>query len=187
MERCIKLQAPTAKYWRIMLLGEAPGADEEVAGEPFVGRSGKLLDSLLQRAELPRASCVVTNVFHIRPEKNEIARFFTAEEALADPILKPYKYKGGWLHMEYGGEISRLMGELKQWRPKVIVAFGATPLWAMCGRTDISAALGRPLPVQSHIVLPVFHPAFLLRMHNAQYDQQVVDVLNSAKEYANVD
>jgi uracil-DNA glycosylase len=185
MERCIRLQPPSAAYWRIMLLGEAPGAEEEQAGEPFVGRAGRLLDSLLQRARLPRASCVVTNVFHIRPRDNDVMLFFCSDERLADPTLRPYPYKGRFLRAQYGEEIERLRLELTAWKPKVVIALGATALWAMCGRTDISAAFGTPIPVQSHIVLPVFHPAFLLRQHNALYEERVVGVLKSAIDYAN--
>ena len=79
---------------RVLLVGEAPGAQEDLAGEPFVGRSGQLLDVLLAEAGLPRADVAVTNVVKCRPPGNRAPRraevascrpWLTAQLAIADP------------------------------------------------------------------------------------------------------
>ena len=59
-----------------MLIGEAYGEEEEKRGRPFVGRSGKLLDTMLEEAGLPRDNCTVTNVFMVRPPLNNVTEFF---------------------------------------------------------------------------------------------------------------
>jgi uracil-DNA glycosylase family 4 len=78
----------------LLLVGEAPGAQEDLAGEPFVGRSGQLLDSLLAEAGLDRSSVAVANVLKCRPPRNrkprraEVARcrpWLTRQIELADP------------------------------------------------------------------------------------------------------
>jgi uracil-DNA glycosylase len=78
----------------VMLVGEAPGAQEDLAGEPFVGRSGQLLDSLLAEAGLERSAVAVANVLKCRPARNrkprrgEVARcrpWLTRQIELADP------------------------------------------------------------------------------------------------------
>ncbi len=55
---------------KVMIIGEAPGAEEDAQGLPFVGRAGKLLDQTLKEVRLPRSSVYVTNVVPFRPENN---------------------------------------------------------------------------------------------------------------------
>lgn len=185
-DRCIQIEVPTTKYSKIMLLGEAPGEEEEKKGKPFIGKAGKLLDSLLEDAGLLRSSCVVTNVFHIRPPKNKVDHFFGAKDE-ADEKLVPYPFRERlFLKKEFGEEMGRLFDELKRWKPKVVIALGATALWAMTGKHKISEHHGEPITVQGHIVLPVFHPAFLIYSHNKSYNEMVIKVLQDAKEFANV-
>lgn len=189
MERCIKLEEPDHDlgYNRIMLLGEAPGETEEKSGMPFVGKAGTLLNNLLLQALIVRAQCVVTNVFHIRPAGNDVMVFFTPEKEKGVTSLQAYPYKKGYLRVELGDEIARLRAELLKWKPKVVVALGATALWAMTGRNGISQFLGQPIPVQSHVVLPVYHPAYLVRAQNPAENTRAVEILVRAKEFANVD
>lgn len=81
---------------RLLLVGEAPGADEDRQGQPFVGRSGQLLDTLLTAAGLPRATVAVANVVKCRPPANRAPRarevaacrpFLQQQLSLADPLL----------------------------------------------------------------------------------------------------
>ena len=57
---------------RAMIVGEAPGVDEEREGQPFVGVSGRELDRMLSEAGLPRGACFVTNVCRVRPPRNSL-------------------------------------------------------------------------------------------------------------------
>ncbi len=71
---------------RVMLIGEAPGADEDRIGKPFVGRCGKLLDKMFQAIQLERSECYITNVLPWRPPGN---RTPTDDEiAVCLPFLK---------------------------------------------------------------------------------------------------
>ncbi|SIT81538.1 DNA polymerase [Pontibaca methylaminivorans] len=125
----------------VMIVGEAPGRDEDREGRPFVGQAGKLLDRMLAEIGLSRQENVyITNVLPWRPPQN---RTPTREEiAMLLPFLRR--------HVELVA-------------PEVIVAMGNTSIQALLGKTGITKlrgqwteALGRPL-------LPMLHPAYLLR------------------------
>lgn len=136
---------------RVMLIGEAPGRDEDLQGLPFVGRSGHLLDRMLNAIGLDRSSSAyITNVIFWRPPGN---RPPTPEEAA---ICAPFLLR----HIE-----------LKQ--PKVLVLLGGTPVKHVLnveegitktrGRWGRFAANGVDIPT-----LPTFHPAYLLRQPAAK-------------------
>jgi uracil-DNA glycosylase family 4 len=119
----------------VMLVGEAPGAQEDLAGVPFVGRSGQLLDSLLAEAGLDRSLVAVANVLKCRPPRNRKPR--RAEVGRCRP----------WLNRQI---------ELAD--PRVIVALGGTAAEWFFGPGARIAALreevrdhgGRPLVVTYH-------------------------------------
>ena len=70
------------KGWnKIVLVGEAPGAEEARLGRPFVGRSGQLLDKILERAGIDREQCLIANVFRFQPPANKVDHFFTSRRA----------------------------------------------------------------------------------------------------------
>lgn len=145
---------------QVMLIGEAPGRDEDLQGLPFVGRSGQLLDRMLNAIGLDRgSSAYITNVIFWRPPGN---RPPTAEEAA---ICAPFLLR----HIE-----------LKQ--PKVLVLLGATPVKHVLnieeGITRMRGRWGRyPLNGGEIPVLPTFHPAYLLRQPAAKR-QTWQDLLN---------
>jgi DNA polymerase len=135
----------------VMLIGEAPGRDEDLQGLPFVGRSGQLLDRMLEAIGLARSkNAYITNVIFWRPPGN---RPPTAEEvATCAPFLLRHI-------------------ELK--RPKVLVLLGATPLKHVLhieeGITRARGRWGRYLLNDEEIpALPTFHPAYLLRQPAAK-------------------
>ena len=131
---------------RVMIVGEAPGREEDRAGRPFVGRAGQLLDRMFDaiglgrhRTEAARA-LYITNVMPWRPpsnrtpDKDEIAMmlpFLHRHIALADP--------------------------------DVLVLMGNTPCQALLGRTGITRMRGQWAEVMDRPTLPMFHPAYLLR------------------------
>ena len=131
----------------VMLVGEAPGADEDRLGKPFVGVSGQLLDRMLASIGLDRTSFYITNVCFWRPPGN---RKPTEAELVAQA---PFVQR----HIELI-------------KPKVLVLVGAASAHALLGTNDgITRLRGRwfeyqspglPSPVPT---LPIFHPAYLLR------------------------
>jgi len=131
----------------IMIIGEAPGADEDRIGKPFVGRAGQLLDRMLAAIDLDRTGVQITNVIYWRPPGN---RKPTAQETAA---CLPFVFR----HIVLS-------------RPKVLVLAGSTAATSLLDTTEgITRLRGRwfdlaipgldaPLPA-----LPTFHPAYLLR------------------------
>src|SRR6266850_5640969 len=80
---------------RIMLVGEAPGAQEEAEGIPFVGESGKELNRMLQEAGITRSECFVTNVCRVRPPGNDINHFIAK---VKKDITKAHReHRGRWV------------------------------------------------------------------------------------------
>lgn len=131
----------------VMLVGEAPGADEDRLGKPFVGVSGQLLDRMLGSIGLDRTSFYITNICFWRPPGN---RKPTEAELVAQA---PFVQR----HIELV-------------RPKVLVLVGASSAHALLGTNDgITRLRGRWFDYKSAGLdtaiptLPIFHPAFLLR------------------------
>ncbi len=128
----------------IMIIGEAPGREEDLAGQPFVGRSGQLLDRMLASVGLTQTDYYITNVINWRPPKNRNPKI--EEIALCRPFLNR--------HIE-------LMA------PKIIVIVGGISLSALTGVTGIMKNRGQwqTLTINGLNIpaLPLYHPAFLLR------------------------
>ncbi len=127
---------------KLMIIGEAPGAKEEELGEPFVGRSGKLLDKLLQNAGIDiNQDVYFCNVVKCRPPKNRRPTKTEIQENLP------------WLYQQI-----RLVN------PIVIVLVGATALEAILKvKSRISIIRGNWIDWEGRLVMPVFHPSYLLR------------------------
>ena len=131
---------------KIMVVGEAPGRDEDIQGKPFVGRAGQLLDKMLAAIGLSRdaedAACAVhiTNVLPWRPPQN---REPTPEEIA---MLVPF-----------------LERQIELVAPEIIIAMGNTPCQALLGRRGITRIRGSWAQAQGIAVMPMFHPAYLLR------------------------
>jgi DNA polymerase len=131
----------------VMIIGEAPGADEDRIGRPFVGRAGQLLDRMLAAIGLDRQSVLITNVIYWRPPGNRTPT--TAEIASCLPFV-----------LRHVALVS----------PKVLVLCGGTAAGALLpqgqgitrlrGRWFDLAIPGLDTPVPT---LPMFHPSFLLR------------------------
>lgn len=127
----------------ILLLGEAPGAEEDKQGLPFVGQSGQLLDKVLAAIGLDRTKVYITNILPWRPPGNRTPN--TQEVAL----FRPYVLK----------HISLI-------NPKVVVCLGGTSTKALLQTSDgIIRLHGRWTSAEgiSAKIMPTFHPAYLLR------------------------
>ena len=147
--------APT----QIMGVGEAPGADEEREGTPFVGGSGTELTKMFHEAGIIRSEVFLTNVSKYRPPFNEIDRFFVDSKCR---VPGPEITEG----------LAELAREVELVKPNVIIAFGNVPLWAFTGIRGIMSWRGSSLTSdhvgphklsRSYTVVPTIHPAFVLR------------------------
>lgn len=125
----------------LMIIGEAPGADEDAAGLPFVGRAGQLLDQILESVGLQRDTIYVTNIVKFRPPGNRNPT--PAEIAASEPVL---------------------LEEIRLVNPQVIVPLGNVPTQYLLGtREGITKLHGNWYEYQGIRVLPLYHPAYLLR------------------------
>ncbi|MEM8756571.1 MAG: uracil-DNA glycosylase [Planctomycetota bacterium] len=141
---------------RLMFVGEAPGADEDKAGIPFVGRAGQLLNKMINAMGLSRETVYIANVLKVRPPNNATP---TPDEIAAS---KPY-----------------LLEQIDIIRPAAIVALGLPAAKCLLGVNDSMANLrarfhdfttpgGLSIPV-----MPTYHPAYLLRSYTAENRSKV--------------
>jgi uracil-DNA glycosylase len=148
----------------IVLVGEAWGEYEEREGKPFVGPAGYLLNSMLRSAGINREECLVTNVFNLRPRGGNDVSNLCGPKSEGIPGTGPL-VKGKYVRAEFAPELARLYRELEAARPNVIIAFGATASWALCGTTGIKKFRGAPLHSKFGKVLPTWHPAAIMRQY----------------------
>ena len=127
---------------RLMFVGEGPGRDEDLAGEPFVGRSGKLLDKLMrQELGIDRTRCYIANVVKCRPPSNR--------DPLPDEIdaCRPY-----------------LEAQLELIAPRVVVTLGNFATRLLLDTSEgIKRLRGTVYPFRRGHLVPTFHPAAALR------------------------
>ena len=126
----------------IILIGEAPGRDEDLQGRPFVGKSGQLLDKILAACGFTRDEHVfISNIVKCRPPENRIP---TPNEAA---VCMPW-----------------LLKQIELVNPKIIILLGATVFKYMTGSDHkITNEHGNWLNWQNRLVIPVYHPSALLR------------------------
>ncbi|WP_371685725.1 uracil-DNA glycosylase family protein [Tabrizicola sp. YIM 78059] len=136
---------------RVLILGEAPGADEDREGRPFVGRAGQLLDRMFAAIGLsrtstdPQSALYITNVMPWRPPANRDPE--PAEIAMMRPFVERH---------------------IALVDPAVIVVMGNTPLDALTGKRGILRARGNWMQALGRPLLPMTHPAYLLRNPSAK-------------------
>lgn len=162
--------SPTLPWNHLLIVGEAPGAEEIRQNQPFVGRSGQLLDKALAEAGLARAACHVANVFRYQPPGNKVDHFFASRraaqqvgEALAEDLGK---FGGKFCLGRFAPEVRHLQTTIVAQKPRAILAVGRTPLWALTGADGITAHAGRVMPCGFDAGLPVvvtYHPSYILR------------------------
>lgn len=147
----------------IFVVGEAWGEEEEKRGTPFVGRSGEELGRMLHDAGLLRSECFITNVVNARPPGNDIKLWLPETKSKVTAGMVPLNGRHCAPILKAGYDA--LLKELSLVRPKIIVALGNTPLWALCGRSGISRWRGSLLNGPGGIrLVPTYHPAAILRM-----------------------
>jgi DNA polymerase len=133
----------------LMFVGEAPGADEDVQGIPFVGRAGQLLTDIIEKGlKMPRADVYIANVIKCRPPGNRNPEQDEVE------TCEPFLFR-----------------QIDIIQPKVVVALGTFAARALLRTLDpISRLRGRVYDYRGAKLIPTFHPAYLLRNPSAKRD-----------------
>ncbi|NHZ41836.1 UdgX family uracil-DNA binding protein [Massilia aquatica] len=159
---------------RIMLVGEQPGDQEDLAGLPFVGPAGQLLDRAMAKAELDRRTIYLTNaVKHFKWEPRGKRRMHKT------PAQREVDACAYWLG-----------SELEQVQPEVVVALGSTALKAVTGNphATLKEVLGKPFMHEGRWVVVVYHPSYILRVPGEDMKAQafgvLVDGFRQARELA---
>ncbi|HEX9407102.1 MAG TPA: uracil-DNA glycosylase [Thermoanaerobaculia bacterium] len=125
----------------LMFIGEAPGRDEDIQGEPFVGRAGQLLTDIIKAMKLTRDDVYIANVIKCRPPENR-----NPEQDELD-MCRPY-----------------IRQQVEIIQPKVIVTLGRFALQSLTEKGfAISSVRGQWLDYNGVKVMPTYHPAYLLR------------------------
>ena len=132
----------------LMFVGEAPGADEDIQGEPFVGRAGQLLTKIIEAIGLERKDVYIANVIKCRPPGNRNPEPDEVEQC------EPFLFR-----------------QVDIIRPRVIVALGKFAAQCLL-KTDapITRIRGREFTYRDAILIPTYHPAYLLRNPSAKRD-----------------
>lgn len=145
---------------KLVFVGEAPGREEDLQGEPFVGQAGQLLTKIIEAIGLTRQEVYITNIIKCRPPEN---RNPAAEEIAA---CEPF-----------------LIKQLRAIRPRLICALGTFAAQTLLKTEEkISSLRGKFQEYQGIPLMPTYHPAFLLR--NPQRKREVwEDMKKIKKEY----
>ena len=130
----------------LMFVGEAPGADEDVQGEPFVGRAGQLLTKIIEAIGMFRGDVYIANVIKCRPPGNRNPEPDEVERC------EPFLFR-----------------QIDIVKPRVIVALGKFAAQSLLKTNDpITRIRGREYTYRSAILMPTYHPAYLLRNPSAK-------------------
>ena len=150
----------------LMFVGEAPGADEDDQGEPFVGKAGQLLTKIIQATGLSRADVYIANILKCRPD--------TPGESSGNRKPMP---------AEMATCIPYLHEQIDLIKPKVIVALGATAVEGLLGKTvGITKLRGNWQTYRGTPLMPTYHPAYLLRNQAMSEKRRVWEDMLAAME-----
>lgn len=147
---------------RIMLVGEAPGEQEEREGRPFCGPSGQELNRMLQEAGIMRSECYTTNVCKLRPPGNQISAWIALRKKDVTPAHVLLRDR--WALPQLVEGYKELLAEIEMVQPNIIVCFGNLSMWALTGNWGILKWRGSQLQTDGGIkLIPTIHPAAILR------------------------
>lgn len=131
---------------RLLIVGEAPGPQENIQGKPFVGRAGQLLDKILEAAEFdPEKDVFITNSVFRMPPGDE-------GKAFRKPTDKEIEYYRPFVY-----EIIRLVD------PLIMLLTGNVACQSILGKTGITSLRGGWTQIDGRWIMPIYHPSYLLR------------------------
>lgn len=154
----------------LAIIGEAPGADEDEAGAPFVGRAGKMLDKLLESAKIKREQVFITNSVKCRPTKNNRKKNRT-------PTVQEQESCRPWLYKE-----------IQLIRPRVLLTLGKTSTESVIAlpknfklgdyvnkshETHLRQEDSKEIISDSYLVVPCWHPSYLMQHGRKKFDEAV--------------
>ena len=141
----------------LMFVGEAPGADEDAQGEPFVGKAGQLLTRIIETMGLSRDTVYIGNILKCRPD--------TPGQTAGNRKPRPEEMATciSWLHQQ-----------IDIIQPRVLVALGATAVEGLLGKTvGITKLRGNWKTYRNIPLMPTYHPAYLLRNQSMATKREV--------------
>lgn len=148
----------------LMIVGEAPGEDEDLQGEPFVGRAGQLLDKILESVGIFRDTVYITNIVKFRPPGN---RNPTPAEIKASEDV--------------------LIEQIQLIKPQIIAPLGNVPTqWFLSTKVGITQTHGRWHHWHGIRIFPIYHPAYLLRNASRERGSPKWQTWNDMKELKRV-
>lgn len=169
----IRVPASGPQPASVLVVGEAPGADDEWKLAPFMGGSGQELTRMLHEAGLIRTDMRLTNVCQYRPDRNDLTTLLETTKAKASKKGLT-QFRCGKFHDQIIAEgIQALREEIAATRPSLIVALGETALWALTGESGVTNWRGSLLDLHPDMVaeghpqpqvLPTYNPAAIMRM-----------------------
>ena len=149
-----------------MFVGEAPGADEDLQGEPFVGAAGQLLTKIISATGLSRGEVYIANILKCRPDMP------AGSSGNRKPTPEEMQTCIPFLHEQ-----------IDLIRPKVIIALGATAVEGLLGKTvGITKLRGNWQTYRGTPLMPTYHPAYLLRNQSLATKREVWEDVLQAME-----
>lgn len=150
----------------LMFVGEAPGADEDEQGEPFVGKAGQLLTKIIQTMGYSRQTVYIANILKCRPD--------TPGQSAGNRKPTPDEMKTC---------LPYLLAQIDLIQPRVIVALGATAVEGLLGKTvGITKLRGNWQTFRNIPLMPTYHPSYLLRTNSLSDKRQVWEDMLAAME-----
>ncbi len=151
---------------RCVIIGEAPGVEEDDSGRPFVGKAGKLLDEILRESEIPRESVYIMNILKCRPPSKD------PQKQNRPPNSKEIEACKGYLE-----------AQLLLLHPDIIVTMGNTPTQYIL-ETDqgITSLRGKWFDKRGIKIFPMFHPSYLLHGRNYPDSPDRINTFADAKK-----
>lgn len=154
---------------KIAIVGEAPGEDESIAEEPFVGQCGRMLDLMLKAADINRENCYICNVVNCRPVK--VGKRISNRPPTKDEINSCK----GWLFKQ-----------LELVRPKVVFTLGKVPTSTLLGLKSsitLSGYIGNQYNKDNMLVIPVWHPSYLMQYSKDKVNL-AIEIFKKGAKYA---
>lgn len=149
---------------KLMIIGEAPGHEEERLGQPFVGANGDLLNKMLHEAGIGRHECFATLVARERPPGNDFAWFMPV--AKKDRREGMVDFRGRMVDPRIPGWVALLEKEIEMCQPETILVLGNAPLWVLTGKWGITKWRGSRLGGgDKPVIIPALPPAVILRQY----------------------